>query len=90
MKRTISKIFCVIMALCVFLAAMPIMSFANNEPDGFVEVEGMDAIDFSPEVQLEMSNNVTDGMFADKFYSNGADANTPYRFFNQLPHETST
>ena len=84
MKRMISKILCIIMALCLFLGAMPIMSFANNEPDGFVEVEGMDAIDFSPEVQLEMSNNVTDGMFADKFYSNGADANTPYRFFNQL------
>lgn len=72
------------MALCVFLAAMPVMSFANSGPGGFVEVEGMDIIDFSPEVQLEIPDNVTDDIFADKFFSNGTDANLPYRFYNQL------
>ena len=36
MKRMVSKIFCVIMALCVFLGAMPIASFAEDgKPDGF-------------------------------------------------------
>ena len=46
MKRTISKIFCVIMALCVFLGAMPVMAFANDEPDGYVVVEDIKVTEF--------------------------------------------
>ena len=43
MKRMVSKIFCVIMALCVFLGAMPIASFAENgKPDGYVVVENVE------------------------------------------------
>lgn len=84
MKRTISKIFCVIMALCVFLGAMPVMSFAQDEPDGYVVVDPIDAISFSPEVQLEIPEGATDEFEANKFYGATSDADTPYLFYSQL------
>ena len=62
MKRMVSKIFCVIMALCVFLGAMPIASFAENEkPDGYVVVENVDATQFSPGNTLPETDIATDG-----------------------------
>ena len=68
MKRTISKIFCVIMALCVFLGAMPIISFAENEkPDGYVVVDEIEATQFSPGNTLPETDIATDDFVANKF-----------------------
>lgn len=79
MKRTISKIFCVIMALCVFLTAMPIMSFADNERN-IIQGERVDIIDISPEADLPYAENNN----PIKFYSNSNDADVGYIFYNQL------
>lgn len=79
MKRTISKIFCVIMALCVFLGAMPVMSFADNERN-IIQGERVDIIDISPEADLPYAENNN----PIKFYSNSNDADVGYIFYNQL------
>lgn len=84
MKRMVSKIFCVIMALCVFLGTMPVVSFANNEPDGYVVVENIDAIKFSPGNTLPETDIATDGFTANKFYGNTTDPDSAYLFYNQL------
>lgn len=84
MKKSIVKMLSVIMALCLFIATMPVMSFAQDEPDGYVVVDPIDAIDFSPEVQLEIPEGVTDEFEANKFYGATSDADTPYLFYNQL------
>lgn len=84
MKRMVLKIFCVIMALCVFLAAMPVMSFANSEIDGYVVVENIDAIQFSPEVTLPERETATDNFTANKFYGSTSDPDSAYLFYNQL------
>ena len=85
MKRMVSKIFCVIMALCVFLGAMPIASFAENEkPDGYVVVENVDATQFSPGNTLPETDIATDGFTANKFYGNTTDPDSAYLFYNQL------
>ncbi len=85
MKRMGSKILCIIMALCVFLGAMPIMSFAENKkPDGYVVVEGEDAINFSPEVTLPQRDVVTDDFTVNKFYGNSTDPDSAYLFYDQL------
>lgn len=85
MKRMISKIGCIIMALCVFLGAMPICSFAI--PDNKVQtvyVDEIEAIQFNPETKVEIPDISTDEFYADKFFSNGEDADTSYLFYNQL------
>lgn len=84
MKRTISKIFCVIMALCVFLGAMPVMSFANNKPAGFVQVEAEEVINFNPGTQVPVPGVSTDEFTPNKFFSSVEDPDTPYLFYNQL------
>ena len=85
MKRMVSKIFCVIMSLCVFLGAMPIASFAENKkPDGYVVVENVDATQFSPGNTLPETDIATDGFTANKFYGNTTDPDSAYLFYNQL------
>ena len=85
MKRTISKIFCVIMALCVFLGAMPIISFAENEkPDGYVVVDEIEATQFSPGNTLPETDIATDDFVANKFYGNTTDPDSAYLFYDQL------
>lgn len=84
MKRMISKIFCVIMALCVFLGAMPVMSFASNEPDGFVQVEAEEVINFTPGTQVPVPEASTDEFTPNKFFSSVEDPDTPFLFYNQL------
>lgn len=85
MKRMVSKIFCVIMALCVFLGAMPIASFAENgKPDGYVVVENVDATQFSPGNTLPETDIVTDDFVANKFYGNTIDPDSTYLFYDQL------
>ena len=85
MKRTISKILCVIMALCVFLGAMPIVSFAETEkPDGYVVVENIEATEFSPGNTLPEKDIATDDFVANKFYGNTTDSDSAYLFYDQL------
>lgn len=85
MKRMSLKVFCVIMALCVFLGAMPIASFAENgKPDGYVVVENVDATQFSPGNTLPETDIVTDDFVANKFYGNTTDPDSTYLFYDQL------
>lgn len=84
MKRTVSKILCIITALCVFLGTMPIIAFAGDEPNGYVVVDEIEAIKFSPETELEVPNTVTGSFEANKFFGNGNTENTPYLFYSQL------
>ncbi len=85
MKRMISKILCIIMALCVFLVAMPIVSFAETDtPDGYVVVENIDATEFSPGNTLPETDISTDDFVANKFYGNTTDPDSAYLFYDQL------
>lgn len=73
------------MALCVFLGAMPIASFAENgKPDGYVVVENVDATQFSPGNTLPETDIATDGFTANKFYGNTTDPDSAYLFYDQL------
>ncbi|MBO5943928.1 MAG: hypothetical protein J6Q50_01365 [Clostridia bacterium] len=72
MKRTISRIFCVIMALCVFLTAMPIMSFAEKEKPAFdIEVRESGPVQqYDPSAIIKVNNKAP---VANQYFSSGAD-----------------
>ena len=76
MKRTISKIFCVIMALCVFVTILP-MSVSAEEVELTV-VEPVSMIEFSPETELDPPLNIN----MNKFYSDGTVDS--YKLHNQI------
>lgn len=78
MKKTVFKVLSIIMALCVFLGAMPIMSYATVEE--FVLVA--DAIDFNPETEIEIKKNFN--ISANHQYSSGITNVEGWRFYNQL------
>lgn len=78
MKRMVSKIFSVIMALCVFLGAMPIGVYAQESE--LIELEDVPIIEFSPEVELPTELGGT----INNFYSNGTDVDATRYFYNQL------
>lgn len=92
MKRTIFKMFGVIVALCIFLGVMPVTTFAENDGvfddgkfAGIETVEGISVIEFNPETEIvvpEKNSTATEQFFANQFYSGTAD--TPYLFYNQL------
>lgn len=88
MKRMVSKIFCVIMALCVFLGAMPVMSFAENDFDNkkIGVVENVELIKYSPGTDLDFpQKDNTAGTTVNKFYGDlSSTADTPYLFYSQL------
>lgn len=79
MKKTVFKVLSVIMALCVFLGAMPVMSFAVTDEE-LTEVEPVSMIQFSPNVKLETEINTN----INKFYSTGEQVDTTKYFYNQL------
>ena len=79
MKKTVFKVLSVIMALCVFLGAMPVITFAEDvkwEP-----VENVPIIKFSPETKIDVS---VGGNTINKFYSSGTEVDTTKYFYNQL------
>lgn len=79
MKKTVFKVLSVIMALCVFLGAMPVITFAEDvewEP-----VENVSIIKFSPETKIDVS---VGGNTINKFYSAGTEVDTTKYFYNQL------
>lgn len=78
MKKTISKIFCVIMALCVFFGTIPMTVSAQDNK--LYESEDFSMIKFSPETELPTELGGT----INKFYSNGTDVDTTRYFYNQL------
>ncbi len=78
MKRMVSKIFCVIMALCVFFGTMTIGVYAEDTE--IYTTEENSIIEFSPEVELPLELGGT----MNNFYSNGTDADTTKYFYNQL------
>ena len=79
MKKTVFKVLSVIVALCVFLGAMPVITFAEDvewEP-----VENVSIIKFSPETKIDVS---VGGNTINKFYSAGTEVDTTKYFYNQL------
>ncbi len=85
MKRTVSKILCIITALCVFLGTMPIISFADNDYfDGYgtTYVGGKDVTVVDPE-------HVSDTLFvpgkdAQDFFSTTNNESVGWRFYDSL------
>lgn len=79
MKRTVFRVLSVIMALCLFIGAMPVITFAEDvewEP-----VENVSIIKFSPETQIDVP---VSGNTINKFYSAGTEVDTTKYFYNQL------
>lgn len=80
MKRMVSKIFCVIMALCVFLGAMPITSFAEDKPIFDVEMRESGSIQqYDPSTIIETTKKPP---IANKYFS--SDADDMYWFYSYL------
>lgn len=78
MRKSVSKVLSVIMALCLFLTVLPI-SVSAAEGD-MTEVESVSLIQFSPETELEP----TLGGTMNRFYSDGTQVDTTKYFYNQL------
>lgn len=83
MKKVISKVLCIITALCVFLGTMPLVSYANEDVT-YISGAGEDVsvIEISPEAELPVIQNVT----ASKFYGNSlsTDVDASKYFYSQL------
>ena len=79
MIKSVFKVLSIIMALCLFIGAMPLVSFANTK-ENIIQGESFDIIDISPEADLPYAenNNVIN------FFSNSNDINAGYLFYNQL------
>lgn len=78
MKKTVFKVLSVIMALCVFMGAMPVMTFA--EDDTLCHTEEIKKINFSPNVKIDVQPNTN----TNKFYSTGEQVDATKYFYNQL------
>lgn len=78
MKKTVFKVLSVIMALCLFMGAMPVMAFA--EDDTLCHTEEIKKIDFSPNVKIDVQPNTN----TNKFYSTGEQVDATKFFYNQL------
>ena len=78
MKKTVFKVLSIIMALCVFLGAMPIVTFAEDNVLNYTEE--VKKIDFSPNVELDATPSIN----ANKFYSTSTQVDTSKYFYNQL------
>lgn len=79
MKKTVFKVLSVIMALCVFLGAMPVISFAEDIE--WEAVENVPIIKFSPETKVDVS---VGGNTINRFYSSETEVDTTKYFYNQL------
>lgn len=79
MKKTVFKVLSIIMALCVFLGAMPVMAFAESE-DTLYYSEEVEMIDFSPKVETNFDIIVP----VNRYYSTDAQIDTTKFFYNQL------
>ena len=85
------KTFSLIVAVAFLLSCFSMCVVAKEpEPDGFVEVEGEDIINFSPEVQIELPDTEADGFETNKFYGTGSTADDAYLFYNQLTNNQKT
>lgn len=86
MKRMVSKIFCVIMALCVFLGAMPVMSFAEKdvfEGYGTTYIEGENVAVVNPEQVNDTL--IVPGQSAQEFFGTTTlDESVGWRFYDML------
>ncbi len=79
MIKTVFKVLSVIMALCVFLGTMPVVSFAESIE--LETVENIPMIKFSPKTQIDVQ---VGGNTINKFYSVGTEVDTTKYFYNQL------
>lgn len=80
MKKTVFRVLSVIMALCLFIGTMPVMTFAESEDNQFYYTDEIKKIDFSPNADIKPSFNAS----TNKFYSTGAQVDTTRYFYNQL------
>lgn len=80
MKKTVFKVLSVVMALCLFIGTMPVMTFAESEDNQFYYTDEIKKIDFSPNADIKPSFNAS----TNKFYSTGAQVDTTRYFYNQL------
>ena len=78
MIKSVFKALSIIMALCLFIGAMPLVTFAEDTTLYTSEEASM--IQFSPETKLDIPLGST----MNKFYSNGTDVDTTRFFYNQL------
>ena len=78
MKKSVGKVLSVIVALCLFMAILPMS--ASAEDVEMTEVESVSMIQFSPETELDPSLNIN----MNKFYSDGTKVDTTKFFYNQL------
>ena len=78
MKKSVGKVLSVIVALCLFMAILPMS--ASAEDVEMTEVESVSMIQFSPEKELDPSLNIN----MNKFYSDGTKVDTTKFFYNQL------
>lgn len=89
MKRMVSKVLCVITALCLFIGAMPVISFAD-ENITYVSGVGKEAtvINITPDAELPVIKGAT----VSNFYGNSllTDVDTSRYFYNQLTDTQKT
>lgn len=79
MKKTVFKVLSVVMALCLFIGTMPVMTFAESIE--LETVENVPMIKFSPETQIDVQ---VGGNTINRFYSAGTEVDTTKHFYNQL------
>ena len=79
MKKTVFKVLSVVMALCLFIGTMPVMTFAEDVE--WELVENVPIIKFSPETKIDVQ---VGGNTINKFYSAGTEVDTTKYFYNQL------
>lgn len=85
MKKTRLKVFSIVVAVTVLFSCFSVcVSAKEPKPDGYVVVKGEDVINFSPEVTLPESDNVTDDFTINKFYGATSDPDSAYLFYDQL------
>ncbi len=78
MRKSVGKVLSVIMALCLFMTALPVS--VSAEEVELTVVEPVSMIEFSPETELDLPLNIN----MNKFYSGGSQVDTTKYFYNQL------
>lgn len=80
MKKTVSCL----LALIMLLSCFSMSAYANEAVPEYITVDSIDAINFSPEILLEIPNTEKDEFDTNKFLGNIETPDTPYLFYNQL------
>ena len=79
MNKAIFKVLSIIMALCVFLGAMPVVVSAQDV-ETFCDVDMVEIIEFSPDAEVPFNPVIN----TNKYFSTGEQVDTSKFFYNQL------